>query len=58
MVRRKTVADSKSTQIELSSLLWIDDLDNFREVRTVPATANEITPAEPGASLCEPLEAA
>ena len=39
MARRKSVSNSKSLQIELNSLLRIDDLDNFRDVRAVSATA-------------------
>lgn len=39
---RKTVTNSKNVRIELGSLLRIEDLDNFREVQTIPAT--EISP--------------
>jgi superfamily II DNA or RNA helicase len=38
MARSKSASNSKSVQIELSSLLRIDDVDNFREVRAVSAT--------------------
>ena len=38
MARSKSASNSKSIQIDLSRLLRIDDVDNFREVREISAT--------------------
>ena len=38
MTLRKSVRGTNAAQIELSSLLRIDDLDNFSEVRAIPAS--------------------